>query len=292
MLIHAGGTDAIILYDPTDGSTCTAAATLPATITNAVGGAVGGVPVICGGDDGAGTDSDACYQYDETSDDWVPIDPLNLPRSDAGGDLLCDDTLWIVGGSFDDTTEIVSAGGTLTDGPTIPSGTGIGLNGACVVRYSDSHVIIIGGTESDVATENSNVTIIYNFEDETWHYGPELIYPTANAACGVIKDPYSDQTLVMVAGGDPSSTQVQFVNTADLTAYEGDSLPEDMIGQALVEVSDDMVVLVGGTASGVDSDCIYTFDFENGLSACTSLGAGVGAGSTAFAIPADAIACP
>ena len=111
------------------------------------------------------------------------------------------DKIWITGGIIQaqkpiNSTEIVTLGEQSNDiGPEMP----LALYRHCVAMLNSSFAIIMGGVTAVDPFVFNNKTLLYNFDNDNWTYGPDLEDGIDSfLACNVIRDS-GDQTTIVVA---------------------------------------------------------------------------------------------
>ena len=109
----------------------------------ASGGIFNEQPLICGGIV-ALEDSNECYAYNATSENWALFANMTHKRYGASGITLDDKRFLIMGGSGQTdsniTSEYILSNGSVIAGPNVPD---LGLEWHCIVRLEDGKVIII-----------------------------------------------------------------------------------------------------------------------------------------------------
>ena len=97
------------------------------------------------------------------------------------------------------TTEILRSNGTISAGPLLP----IGVNNHCMVTRIDGKVVITGGVSSIELSRN--IVWIFNPNNETYEFGPQMGHDFSNHGCAVFKSAlHNYREVILVAGGTKS----------------------------------------------------------------------------------------
>ena len=102
---------------------------------------------------------------------------------------------------------------------------------------------------------------IYNWEDELWFHARELpLNDMAGTGCAKIKDPFSDQILIMIAGGfnpilDKNTDKVWFWDPATNEIQAGPEIPFANDGMKILEYTGTVVLMLSGYHG--DHDIFY-----------------------------------
>ena len=117
----------------------------------ASGGIFNGQPLICGGIV-ALEESNECYAYNATSENWALFANMTHKRYGASGVALDNKRFLIMGGSSqtnaNSTSEYILSNGSVEAGPITPY---IGLEWHCIVRLDDGKVIIINQFKGELS---------------------------------------------------------------------------------------------------------------------------------------------
>ena len=138
--------------------------------------------------------------------------------------MVNSDTLWITGGSDSESihclasTEFIQyeAGDWLPSfsGPDLP----VALCGHQIVSFNSNFgyvSMIIGGWQSDL-NEASELTYFFFQENQTWIEGPSLNQARWGHAATVVTDPVTREELVIVTGGQTTSSSSDFLDTTEI----------------------------------------------------------------------------
>lgn len=102
---------------------------------------------------------------------------------------------------------------------------------------------------------------IYNWTDEGWIYALELpLNDMAGTACGKIKDPFTDQNLIMIAGGfnpilDKNTDKVWFWDPITNQVQAGPEMPFANDGMKILEYTPTVALMLSGYHG--DHDIFY-----------------------------------
>ena len=225
-----------------DENSCQTFQDYPIQVEGAVGALLSEIPLVCGGVYPA---TDACWavQKDGTISKFGH---LNTKRGHAAG-IVLDDLFWITGGNKGsgplNTTEFlrIDEGKMIkVKGPELP----IPLNYHCMASIDESKVMIIGGFNGEYLSS----TFIYNFEEDTWTSGPDLMVPRENHACSTYLNSNGHKK-IMVTGGfngtSLTSTEVLDLEYPHGTWQFGPELPVVLHGHSMVSLENTVYVLGG-----------------------------------------------
>lgn len=108
---------------------------------------------------------------------------------------------------------------------------------------------------------------IYNWEEKEWRHEVDLpITNMTDPACGKIKDPVTDQTWIVMAGGfDPlkivNTNLVYLWNPETNEVKQGPSIPQNNDGMQIIEYTETEILML----SGYHGDkTILSFSLERG----------------------------
>ncbi len=186
----------------------------------------GGVPVVCGGRFGGYySHSDKCYIVGNST----KVASMHSKRSSAAALAIdSDKTLWITGGltatSYPDiyvnSTEFVYFDGReANQGPDLP----LPLARHCMVRINQKWAMLIGGYQGNLI-DYEHSTWLFDFVEQKWTPGPNMTHGKSNAACGLIRDSSTGETMVVVAGGFGDSESIHHLtNSTELWILESES---------------------------------------------------------------------
>ena len=173
----------------------------PAVAVDAVGANLASTPIICGGYfyNGGSRSSDKCFRYMEGG--WQHFATMIKRRAYAAG-IAYNNALHIFGGyDFDTTTilqssEIVKADGSITEGPQLPST--IYLHAIASINSTVS--IITGGAGGGY----SDKTWYFNHASQEFQPGPNLLKARGYHSSGTVTDQETKEKMTVTAGGlDP-----------------------------------------------------------------------------------------
>ena len=111
---------------------------------------------------------------------------------------------------------------------------------------------------------------IYNWEEEEWRHEIDLpLNNKTDPACGKIKDPTTDQTWIVIAGGfDPlkinNTNLVYLWNPETNEVKPGPALPFNNDGMHIIEYTETEILMLSGFRG---SNTILSFSLENGWQA-------------------------
>ena len=165
---------------------------------NAVGGILGDVPILCGGNRppyyGAYNN---CITFENSS--WDTSHLLTKNRVYSAGVQINYTSFWILGGGnyypyLNSTEFIVQDNSNGIPGPTLP----YNMSKMCAVKLSEEEIFVIGGWTDDHGI--SSKVWIYspqkNFERKP---GPSLNQSRQQHSCSIMRD--GEKTQIVVAGG-------------------------------------------------------------------------------------------
>ena len=186
--------EVIDLFNPN--AKCQLMTDFPKQVTDATGGLIeSSVPLICGGysplEEGAkyiGNQKQCWYMIDEFA---YAIDLIH-DRHFSSSVILNNDVLWITGGNTPlstNSSEFVRLNRPSEIGPALP----LNLNGHCMTKINDTHVIITGGVN------NKGQSIIVDVTTFEMILGPRLSSERSYHACESFY--YEGRPFVVVAGG-------------------------------------------------------------------------------------------
>ena len=164
----------------------------------AVGGLLGDVPILCGGeqpnDYGAYNN---CITFENST--WESSHLLTENRVYSAGVQINNTSFWILGGGNDyrllNSTEfIIQENSNGISGPMLP----FNMSQMCAVKLSEEEIFVIGGWTDDHGI--SSKVWIYNpqknFERKP---GPSLNQSREKHSCSIMRD--DEKTQIVVAGG-------------------------------------------------------------------------------------------
>ena len=167
----------------------------PEQVTDATGGLIEStIPLICGGF----SPFKGGWQIGNQKQCWYMIGEfsyaINLihDRHFSSSVILNKDVLWITGGNTPlsaNSSEFVRLNGPTEMGPVLP----LNLNGHCMTKINDTHVIIIGGVN------NKGQSIIVDVTNFEMTLGPRLSCERSYHACESFQ--HLGRIFVVVAGG-------------------------------------------------------------------------------------------
>ena len=164
----------------------------------AVGGLLGDVPILCGGEQpnyyGAYND---CITFENST--WESSHLLTENRVYSAGVQINNTSFWILGGydypfHLNSTEFIIQRNSNGISGPMLP----FNMSKMCAVKLSEEEIFVIGGSTDDHGI--SSKVWIYspqkNFERKP---GPSLNQSRQQHSCSIMRD--GEKTQIVVAGG-------------------------------------------------------------------------------------------
>ena len=156
-----------------------------------VGGVLENTPIVCGGY--SSLISQTCLIFGQSQS--VTMTEV---RYGAASDVLNTTTMWVMGGywsgNYLKSTEFITLE-TSVSGPSLPYKIGF----ACVVKFNESQIYLIGGYYKDWS-DNSHFVYIFNpLDNFSYKRGPDMNYRRQFHGCAVMHD--GDTTVIVSAGG-------------------------------------------------------------------------------------------
>ncbi len=157
------------------------------------------------------------------------------------------------------TTEFIHLQSGSTPGPHIPVMDGsMGVRGHCLVKLNSSRAILISGEGF------GRTTAIFDFDDQSWTFGPDLNYGRGWHSCGLITDNANNRILAVAGGLQSRSTEMWTLDqSSDSRWIMGPNLPVSVSGASGVVLHDRYLILVGG-----HSEIMFKLDCFSGVSHC------------------------
>lgn len=192
-------------------------------------GATGKYPLICGGKTLNNSITNLCYSF---SNDSSPIS-MTMARAFASSLLFNNSLLWVTGGeikneSLTNSTEFINSKISIP-GPDLP----MELKLHCLVKLSETQALLIGGSGKNDAVQNG--TFLYDFSDETWIEGPQMLQPRIGHNCAKLGP------LIVVVGSIENEIASKSVEIMDLQEQnkkwiQGPQVPIQTIGTSAVSL--------------------------------------------------------
>ena len=255
-----GKTEVIDLSNPTN------ECTTPDFPLPAYGGAGdlvdGTTPMICGGtwhdEDGAPHNYNQCHKL--TTNGWEQVATMSIGATSHTA-IAINDKLWLTGLDYLDYTEFVSLSGDVTPGPLLPNQN---HHSHCLVKTSESTVMMIGGTNS----QNSDLARKTYFLDVLtgdWTDGPDMIQARSGHGCALFEE--DGKKYVMVVGGvDVSDDEYPYLSSTEYFDFEDmewkddASLPVALADPEVVSLGNRLVVIGGHQAPPYNALDIYEYN--------------------------------
>ena len=160
-------------------------------------------PLICGGSRGGGDGATECFTIGKTEETTGIVTKMLESRLYPSSVVL-DDRLWIYGGRTD-TSEFVYVDGRNSEfGPDVPEGI---FDEACMVRISDTEVVIIGGGDNDGL---GSETHIYDTTTNQFTRGPDMLKKRVGHSCSLFE--YQGERYVLAVSGYTSKESSEYWN--------------------------------------------------------------------------------
>ena len=172
------------VFDPMSTTKCNVTAQYPIPNYDSAGDVLDGIPIICGGFTSSEYIRD-CYKYDLSQNKWVFLTKMNRTRSSHAVVVTDGGRLWITGGWVNgdgdwlQSTEFLSADGSITPGPNLPTGR----SQHCMVRLTDGRIMIIGGQTSNFRGEKK--VTIYDLKSQSYTESVDTIFNRRQHACAL-----------------------------------------------------------------------------------------------------------
>lgn len=200
-------------------------------------GAQGGVlyeawPMFCGGYDEDHTILSDCYMVDGSSQ---TVGHMLEPRMN-GASFQMQDSIWIIGGYTNNggtnSSEFIYLNGTAIQGPELP----LPVYDHCVAPLDDSRLLLAGGYSPQIPY-HPNTTWVYDFDQENWFSGPEILLSREAHGCGSFYSDYHGSQMVAIVGGYAGSqytNSTELIRADNLERLEGPWLPKKLCCMAVV----------------------------------------------------------
>ena len=242
---------------------------------NAVGGMIGGTPIICGGDGGDGTDYkpyNKCFKL--TDKDWKELSSAlaKLKRFSGAGSIVINDQLLVSGGIGSNgltTQEFVPLDGQIMSS-AIESPS---KNGHCIIKVNQTSILVTGGfTKGN--QDHVPDTWVQNFGTLKVEKGPSMAKGRMYHACGKVQ--IGGETILMVVGGRESypgsyTKTTEYINLdGDAIWKDGPQLPFPLYLTTFIPSRNEQTAfLVGGkTGDGVVIDQTYRLVCDDSPDSC------------------------
>ena len=191
----------------------------PLRLAITAGAIVNGIPIICGGVYGYGSDSPVfseCYTHDRSSNTWKLLAKMHTERF-AHTSVIHKNALWVTGGSHErrralKSTDFIFLNGTVKKGQDLPEGRW----GHCMVDLRDGRFMIIGGVNKERGIEKT--VLIYNSSNASFTYGPSSREVRYHHACTLFQSPKHNQRWVVLVVGGEEKREVATSEVLDFTA--------------------------------------------------------------------------
>ena len=193
--------------------------------------------------------TDACHQYNPSTNTWEDFPHMLVERSEAKSITLPDGRWWMIGGdsflvdSPQGTTTEILEDGSWVPGPILPGN----WSGGCAAQLGEDVTLLAGGRWN---FEISNKTWLYHWDTGVFEEVMGLAHPKIYHDCLAL-----DDRNVMVTGGytygDGYFDTVEIFNLDSRTWSMADPLPEPNDDHRMVKEKEDVLVL-GGTGAGWD----------------------------------------
>ena len=161
--------------------------------------------VVCGGLDNSYEPKGDCTSFGAFRAKSFQM--IEKGRVGASSVLLNATTMWITGGKNDGTalssTEYVTLDGS-TKGINLP----FTVSGHCMVKLDETVILLVGGEQDEKISEKTYVINVTNEFDIT--EGPSLNRTRSNHGCGILKDEFGNEIVVVVGGN--SVKEVELLN--------------------------------------------------------------------------------
>ena len=197
--------EVVDLRDPT--FSCSKA-NFPVTVYGATGGQIDDTILVCGGY--AGGYSSACYSLEENGNwKYDANASLNQGRYHAAtGSVIMNNSLVIAGGQRSGSISSIELVSPNTKSRTLPTSLYTSVYGACILKWNETTVMVIGGYYSSAYWSSDRPraeTYFYNLSNNTRTSGPTLQRRRYFAACHemVVKN----ESYIIVVGGHGSSPE-------------------------------------------------------------------------------------
>jgi N-acetylneuraminic acid mutarotase len=190
--IYCVGGSATYVYDPST-DTWKNRAAMPASITGLANVVDGNIYVISGYASTQKQLSNLNEVYNISNDSWTTKKPISYPVS-AYASTVCGGKLYIMGGqgisaqNVDFTQIYDPATDTWSSGTPMPSKVEVSVAGATAGIMAPERIYLFGGFTSGTNYHTTNLTQIYNPENDTWTYGAPMLSPRTDFAVVNVND--------------------------------------------------------------------------------------------------------
>ena len=183
----------------------------PINVYGASGGQIDDTILVCGGD--AGGYSSACYSLEENGNwKYDGNASLNTARNYAAtGSVIMNNSLVIAGGYRGSSLSSIELASPNTKSRTLDTNLYMNVYGACIVKWNETTVLVIGGYYSQgyySYQKSRSETYFYNLFNNTRTPGPSMRTRRYHAACQEIV--INGESFIIVVGGhgynSPEST--------------------------------------------------------------------------------------
>jgi len=191
--------DLVQVVDLNSNTLCSNLQKFPSAIEEATGAVLNNIPIICGGQDNRGEYQNSCFAYEKSSQSWLLHAKMKNRRYGASTTVI-NGALWVSGGrdtpNGDEfaSSEYIYPNGTVTEGPTMPSGR----SNHCTITLHDNRIIIIGG----FPRSNLNSVLVFDPDNNSFNPGPSLLYDRVYDGCALFSSAkHGGRPVVLSAGG-------------------------------------------------------------------------------------------
>ncbi len=208
-----------------------------------VAAAAGGLPVVCGGNDGVTGPTKQCYQYQTELTSWTEFPSLLEEREAAAAVQVDQDRFLVAGGRGSDGEPLASVE-EFRDGSFAQFGFGLlePLSETCLVAVDADTVLVVGGMDgAGEAVDNAFYLDLAS--------GAVLPAPSMNGArnahaCGLVE--VDGVRGVVAAGGRPDPATVEFLPLDGVEWQQLSDHPEGGVSHAAYAVHDGDLFTFGG----------------------------------------------
>ncbi len=238
--------EAVDLEDPT--TSCQLIADYPEENAKMAVGLFDGLIKSCGGE----FDTDACYDYDPSTDSWTTGVSMLYERDTPRASFI--DGVWLISGDGSDDDDFrynteTWNGSEFEDGLLLPLVEP--MFNHCQLTVNSTHIFFADGYYSHLA-------YLLDWTEQSWTLLPPMRVERTFPSCGLINNPENGPEAVIVEDGVS-----EIFNFNDMSWRAGPVLtPFDQAGFA--QLGGDTFVLVGGRSSALSTlNTIYVFDNLN-----------------------------
>ena len=145
----------IINLETPNGACSTKIADLPVATYSSTPSFIDNKLSVCGGANIEEGYTNACYEYDKTTNSWYAANGLSEPRNRPSSSVIGNEW-FIAGGSPTALSTEIRENGVSSPGPTLPDG----ISWGCQVTINETHVFLTDGEEL--------FTYVLEWESEFW----------------------------------------------------------------------------------------------------------------------------